>query len=84
MKISDTEAHIGLGSNEVKVGDRVTILKNECQRPPAVWSGVKTDPLCSKVRIGEATILRSLNEDYSVAKVDPGVLFKEMMIVEKE
>jgi hypothetical protein len=37
-----------------------------------------------KVKIGEGTILQTLNEHYSVMKVDPQVAFEEGTIVEKQ
>ena len=81
MKASDNEAHVCLGDKEVKAGDRVALFKNQCTR-----SGGKvgaSDP-CHKVRTGEGTVERTLNEHYSLVKVDPGVTFEEGTIVEKE
>ena len=83
MKVSDTEAHIDLGDGEVKTGDRIALFKNECKPSTLIQRGVDNDPSCEKVRIGEGTVLKTLNRDYSVVKVQPGVSFEEGTIVEK-
>lgn len=82
MKEDNSEAHVCLGKNEVKAGDRVTLFKNDCK---AVAGGGEADTSgsCEKVRIGEGTVERTLNEHYSIVKVDPGVKFQEGTIVEK-
>lgn len=80
MKVNAEEAHVCMGEKEVKVGDRVALFKNQCSR-----SGGKVgsaDP-CHKVKIGEGSVERVLNEHYSVVKVNPGVQFEEGAIVEK-
>ena len=81
MKGDDNEAHVCLGENEVKAGDRVALFKNQCAR-----GGGKVGALdaCHKVKIGEGKVIRTLNEHYSIVKVDPGVDFQEGTIVEKE
>ncbi len=81
MKANDEEAHVCMGDKEVKAGDRVALYKNQCT-PGAGKSGA-AEP-CRKVKIGEGTVERVLNEHYSVVKVDPGVQFEEGTVVEKE
>lgn len=99
MKVNDEQAHIGLGSTEVKEGDHVRLFKNECTRETGPWAGrwagqthgtgLSNDssyargPACRKVDMGSATVTRVLNEQYSIVQVDPGVRFEEGMIVEK-
>ncbi len=81
MKASNEEAHVCMGDNEVKAGDKVTLFRNQCSQ-----SGGKVgaaDP-CHKVKVGEGTVERTLNEHYSVVKVNPGVQFEEGTIVEKQ
>ena len=60
MKIDETEAHIGLGGNEVKPGDRLTLSRYVC-------SGQK-NPVCHRKTIGSGGVVRLLNDTYSVAK----------------
>lgn len=83
MKVSDREAHVGLGSEEVQPGDKVILYKKECRKGP-VARGVNGGPGCIDVPLGEGTIVRNLNKNYSVVKVDPGVTFKEGTLVKKE
>lgn len=85
MKISPTEAHVGLGSGEVHPGDKVAFYKNKCRRPlGGVHQGVHNDPVCEKVKIGEGEITQILNDQFSVARVKPGVDFDEGTVVERE
>ena len=80
MKVSDNEAHVCLGDNEVKIGDKVTLYKSECSGSNAKFSGGR---VCQKVNIGAGQVTQVLNEHYSVIKVEPDVKFQEGTIVEK-
>lgn len=73
MKVNDKEAHICMGNDEVKPGDKVRLFKNDC----------RTKGACKKVETGEAVISRNLNEHYSVIEVTKGT-FEEGTIVEKQ
>lgn len=83
MKVSDEEAHVCMGDNEVKAGDKVTLYKNVCT--PTRMAGREADgsAACKKVRSGEGFVERTFNEHYSLVKVDPGVQFEEGTVVEK-
>jgi hypothetical protein len=83
MKASSDEAHVCLGNNEVKAGDRVTLFKNVCR---GSGGGEKAggSESCEKVRLGSGTVERTLNEHYSLIKVDQGVAFEEGTIVERQ
>ncbi len=74
MKVSPQEAHVCLGDKEVRAGDRVGLFKNVCRGKGA---------MCEKVRLGEGEVTKTLNDHYSVIKVQPGVAFEEGTIVEK-
>jgi hypothetical protein len=86
MKASDTEAHVCMGEQEVKAGDKVVLFKNVCSSPKASGKAVEGGRFdgCKKVRLGDGVVERTLNEHYSVVKVAPGVQFAEGAIVEKE
>lgn len=73
MKISDQEAHVCMGDDQVKAGDKVALFKNVCRKGGE----------CQKVRLGEGEVTRTLNNHYSVVKIQPGVTFEEGTIVEK-
>lgn len=80
-KESDDEVQVCLGNREVKAGDRVTLFKIVCTGPIAVKPGVG---VCSKDRIGEGVVTRTLSEHMSIVKVDPGVELKGSTVVEVE
>ena len=82
MKISDQEAHVCMGENEVKAEDKVVLYKNVCKT-----RANKQDPVfmrCEKVRIGDGLVTKTLNEHYSVIRVNAGVPFEEGTIVERQ
>lgn len=81
MKGDDNEAHVCLGDKEVKAGDRVTLFRNQCNRS---GGKVAASDACHRVKVGGGEVTRTLNEHYSVVKVDPGVAFEEGTIVEKD
>ena len=87
MKASDSEAHVCMGDKDIKAGDKVSLFKNVCAG--GVGGGGRggdkgSNRSCEKVRLGSGVVERTLNEHYSVVKVDPGVQFEEGAIVEKE
>ena len=82
MRVSDHEAHICMGNDEVKAGDRLAIYQHACTAKGAGKSAGVLD-ICRKQRIGTAEVVRTLNEHYSVIRVPLGVAFQEGTIVEK-
>lgn len=92
------EAQVCLGKREVRVGDRVTLFRLECERVPVPVSiGSIYNPragsfpprppdytVCRKERVGGGIVTRLLDEHMSIVKVDPGVLFEKGTVVEKE
>lgn len=81
MKINETEGHICMGAGEVKPGDRVVLYEHNCERSPG--NPKRFPESCGKVKVGQGEVLRSLNEHYSVIRVESGVPFKEGTTVEK-
>lgn len=88
MKGNDDEAHVCMGDNEVKAGDKVALYKNVCTggKGGGGRAGERGGDFggCKKVALGEGVVERTLNEHYSVVKVNPGVQFEEGAIVEKK
>jgi hypothetical protein len=76
MKVDEDEAHVCLGENEVKSGDKLSLYKSQC-------GGVGKARRCSKVKVGEGEIVELVNEHYSLARFSNGVEFAEGYIVEK-
>lgn len=85
MKVSEDEAHVCLGRGEVEEGDKVALFRNDCSRgkSPGFGKGTTAFRSCEKIKIGEGTVTKVLNEHYSVVKISPGVRFEEGTIVEK-
>ena len=79
MKISEDEAHICLGSEQVKVGDKIELYRNQCNH-----SKLAEVNSCKMVELGEGEITKVLNEHYSVMKVNSGVKFEEGTLVQKK
>ncbi len=82
MKVDAQAAHVCLGNKEVKVGDKVGLYKNECDATTDGPRGGQRKS-CRKVRLGIGTVSETLNEHYSVIRVEPGVTFDEGTTVEK-
>jgi hypothetical protein len=83
MKVDEGEAHVCMGVGEVREGDRVAIYRNDCARTQKLAARTGKYELCRRVKVGEGRVVETLNEHYSVLKVDPGVQFQEGMTVEK-
>ena len=87
MKVSETEAHVGLGGGEVKEGDHVELFKNICS-DATVTGGSRADGgttlrSCRKERIGHGNVAKVLGDDYSLVKFPDGTEFSEGDIIEK-
>ena len=82
MKINDTEAHVCVGKEEVKVGDKFIAYKNECTPGRGKVAAESGTELCKKVKLGDAKIEKLLNEHYALLKFEPGVKFDERSFVE--
>ena len=85
LKVSDSEAHVCLGTGEVKEGDKVIAFYNDCQNKTGggLNSGAYGTP-CVKTKLGEGKITKVLNDHYSVVEFDEGVKFTEGTFVEKK
>lgn len=86
MKINEREAHVCLGAGEVKEGDTVLAYYNDCQDQLALSSksaGAYGVP-CVKKKLGSGTIIKVLNEHYSVVQFQDGLNFTEGTFVEKQ
>lgn len=69
MKISDTEAHVCVGKEEVHTGSEIEVLRNVCRREKPY--------ACELKSIGTGRITEPLNDHYSVATFPAGVAFQE-------
>lgn len=80
LKHSAQEADVCIGSNEIKEGDKVALFKNKCTGANA--KGIQRT--CEKIKLGEGTVLRVIDEHYSTITIAPGVSFDEGTVVEKQ
>jgi hypothetical protein len=77
MKVDENTAHVGVGQNEVSVGDHVELYSNRCRNK-------KTEPqFCEKISKGHGTVTSIISADYVTVKFDSGVPFQEGDFIEK-
>ncbi len=69
MKISDTEAHVCVGRDEVGPGSEIEVLRNVCRREKPYN--------CELKRVGVGRVTEPLNDHYSVVTFTAGVPFQE-------
>jgi hypothetical protein len=81
MKISDSQAHVGIGGSEVSVGDHVELYRNACTGTGPGRSG--DIRVCKKQSSGHGEITEILNQDYSVVQFPKGTSFTEGDMIEK-
>ena len=81
MKAGKDEAHVCLGDNAVKGGDKVAFFKNSCKSHGAGKGDRDTE--CELKKLGEGTVSRTLNSHYSLVKTDGTFNFEEGTLVEK-
>ena len=78
MKVDESTAHVGLNSDEVKVGDHVELYGSKCT------TGTRGSPSkCIKISKGHGTVVEILSEHYVSVKFDQGVSFQEGDFIEK-
>ena len=81
MKISDNEAHVGMGEGEVSTGDHVQLYHNICTgRVGKNGDGTRS---CKKESSGHGEVTQVINSDYSVVKFPAGTTFSEGDTLEK-
>lgn len=82
MKIDEGTAHVCIDPDEAKVGDQLTVFRNECSQP---IPGSKAQGIahCKKNRVGTATVKSFLNEHYAEVQFADGTDFREGDMVEK-
>ncbi len=83
MKISNTEAHVGIGQEEVSVGDHVELYRNECTGKGTGRDGGEPTVFCQKISTGHGSVTKIYNQDYSVVKFPSGTKFSEGDMIEK-
>lgn len=82
MKIDEHTAHVCIDPDEAKVGDHLSVFRNECSQP-IPGSKSRGIPVCKKRPVGSATIISYFNEHYAEARFANGTAFKEGDMVER-
>lgn len=81
MKTDDNTAHICLGNNDVKVGDKVRFYNNVCKAVGGKEADAYSD--CEMKEIGTGNVTKLLNSHYSEVKTNGNFKFKEGTLVQK-
>lgn len=82
MKVDESTAHVCLGENDVKRGDRVIFYKNECNSVGGARSG--GDGECELKILGEGKVDKILNSHYSQVETNGKFSFEEGTLVQKK
>ena len=84
MKTSDTTAHVGLATGDVKVGDHVALYHNECKGGGGGRKGEALGPrVCKKVATGHGVVTELFDADYAQVEFPSGTSFTEGDTIEK-
>lgn len=81
MKMDKKTAHVCLGNNDVKKGDKVMFYNNRCDRSDGREEGITG--LCKMEKIGMGSVTKILNSHYSEIKTEGKFDFSEGTLVQK-
>ncbi len=81
MKIDKKTAHICLGDNEVKAGDKINFYNSECADYDNSKKGL--EGLCKLILLGTGEVKKILSSHYSEVKTDGSFNFNEGTMIEK-
>ena len=73
---------VGIGGEEVKEGDRVSVFEQKCQaaRPNRYTGGER----CVDKKVGEAIVLKVIDKGTAIVSPQNGLIMNESMLVEKK
>lgn len=77
MKVDETTAHVGLGQNEVSIGDHVELYSSKCNKIKG------EEQICKKIQKGHGKVISIISSDYVSVQFDKGVTFQEGDFIEK-
>lgn len=83
MKLNEKKAHVCLGEDTVKTGDKLVFYSNKCTRTNAGSSRINADVDCEMKKLGEGTVSKILNSHYSEVNTDGTFSFKEGTLVQR-
>ena len=73
---------VGIGSSEIREGDRVAVLKPDCKETGGGRHG--RTKYCVDKKVGEASVLKVLDHDSAIVAPDGTLAMDETMKVEKQ
>src|SRR3989338_5586641 len=73
---------VGIGGEEIKEGDKVNILRSVCKY--RVSRKDVPHNKCRSEKVGEASVLKVLDQDSAIVRPDAGVAMDNTMTVEKQ
>lgn len=76
-----TGFQVGIGANEVKAGERVTVSKQVCKSVYKGRAGKRNE--CRYTEVGHAMVLKVLDHDSAIVQPEPGLTMDSSMRVEK-
>lgn len=83
MKLDKETAHVCLGDNEVKKGDKVLLFYyNDCEQVDSEERGLRA--LCTLRKLETGKVTKIHNSHYSTVKTDGSFKFKEGTLVQRE
>ena len=82
MKADEYTAHICLGKNDVKVGDKLDFYTNKCRGVAGRKSGDSGH--CIMKILGPGTVTKLLNDHCSEVQTDGSFRFREGTLVQKQ
>lgn len=73
---------VGIGSTEIKEGDRVAVLKPDCKETGGGRNG--RTKFCVDRKVGEASVLKVLDHDSAIVSPEGTLTMDETMKVERQ
>lgn len=75
---------VKIGSPEVKEGDTVNVFRQICKEKRPAGRGGEETQSCANEKIGEASVLKVLDQDSAVILPSAGLTIEKNMLVEKQ
>lgn len=84
MKTDNKTAHVCLGDNDVKVGDKIDFYSNQCSGFTGGREGGGDVRECKMEILGTGTITKLINSHYSEVTTDGSFKLSEGTLVQKQ
>jgi|TARA_Y100000768_G_scaffold348929_1_gene298156 hypothetical protein len=84
MKTDKKTAHVCLGNNDVKVGEKLDFYTNYCTGISGSREEGGADRECTMKALGTGTVTKLLNSHYSEVETDGNFKFSEGTLVQRQ